>query len=252
MADFLLDAPFPIDMSFFDFKTTLVQLGLSLGKHSATVLSWTNANGDSVVLRGTGLVPVISGGVVVDVTGGQLTGFEMKTSVVHYKITNWAISAATFFDLIAANNTAGEARLVTSGADHIRGTDFADRLTGGAGKDWLTGGLGADTLVGGAGADRFVFDLTPGMDVIADFKSGTDHIGLKLAAFDNIGSTKGALAAEHFGLGSVAASAGQGILYDQATGRIYVDQDGAGGADASLFATVQAHLHLTLGDFLII
>ena len=69
--------------------------------------------------------------------------------------------------------------------------------------------------------------------------------------FLNVG-TVGALDASHFTHGTVATTAAQGILYDRATGSIYVDQDGVGGAGAVLFATVTAGLNLTAADFLVI
>ena len=64
------------------------------------------------------------------------------------------------------------------GDDNLFGNGNNDRLKGGDGNDNLSGGFGLDTLIGEAGADTFVLQLNQGEDVILDFVSGVDNIGL--------------------------------------------------------------------------
>ena len=58
------------------------------------------------------------------------------------------------------------------------GNGFANRLEGREGNDVLEGRGGADTLSGGAGEDLFVLRRGDGMDRIADFTPGVDHLVL--------------------------------------------------------------------------
>ena len=53
-------------------------------------------------------------------------------------------------------------------------------------------------------------------------------------------------------MGTIATGTTATILYDQSTGRLFYDQDGAGGAfTAQLFATVTPGTALTASDFVI-
>lgn len=65
-----------------------------------------------------------------------------------------------------------------NGDDILYGGAGNDTLTGGNGSDRLYGGSGNDLLTGGNGSDVFVLAAGEGTDVIADFKKGTDVIGL--------------------------------------------------------------------------
>lgn len=73
----------------------------------------------------------------------------------------------------------GDDRLF-GGADRdiLIGGSGHDFLNGGAGDDVLMGVTGRDVLVGGDGADLFVFGTGDGKDLIRDFESGIDKIGL--------------------------------------------------------------------------
>ncbi|MBF2084406.1 hypothetical protein [Thermoleptolyngbya sp. C42_A2020_037] len=64
------------------------------------------------------------------------------------------------------------------GNDVLCGNNGNDTLYGGNGRDMCWGGAGRDTYYGGAGRDTFVLDLLRGVDVIKDYKDGTDKIGL--------------------------------------------------------------------------
>jgi len=114
----------------------------------------------------------------------------------------------------------------------------------------LAGRGGNDTLRGQGGADSFVFDMAPGsgnIDTIMDFNPGEDSLRLKASLFGL--SATGALAPGAFCLGAVARDANDRILYDAASGGLYVDLDGTGAAfSPELFAVLANHADLTAQD----
>jgi serralysin len=141
-----------------------------------------------------------------------------------------------------------------AGGDRLEGGAGADRLNGGGNNDRLHGGAGNDTLTGGAGADGFWFDAAPGVsnvDRILDFSAARDTLFLGRSAFDAIGAD-GTLAASAFHAGTAAHDAGDRIVYDAATGKIFYDADGSGAGAAILFAVVDAGTSLTHADFNIV
>jgi Ca2+-binding RTX toxin-like protein len=106
-------------------------------------------------------------------------------------------------------------------------------------------------MTGNAGADSYYFDTAPGaanIDRITDFSGPDDTIRLNRTIFSGI-AAPGSLPASAFAQGTAAADANDRILYDSATGRIFYDADGAGGAAAILFARVTAGTVLTSADF---
>jgi Ca2+-binding RTX toxin-like protein len=157
--------------------------------------------------------------------------------------------------------------------DPLRTSGGADNLQGGAGNDRLYGGRGNDILrgddAGGArGLDRFYFDTVPNAtsnrDAIQDFNVADDAIYLKKSVFSGIAAT-GSLATAAFARIDnydpaappvrTAAAADDRIIYDQLSGKLYYDADGAGGTvTAVLFATVSngtTHPTLTSADFIV-
>ena len=100
-----------------------------------------------------------------------------------------------------------------TGDDTLIGNQAANLLAGGAGDDSLTGGLGADRFVLGKGADT-VTDTLAGLDgdTIADFDVALDRIVVEGA--------------------TLAAGA---VSYDALTGRLALDADGNGSAEAVLW-----------------
>ncbi|GHC50032.1 calcium-binding protein [Neogemmobacter tilapiae] len=139
------------------------------------------------------------------------------------------------------------------GNDLLKGQKGADRLEGGNGNDTLSGSDGADLLTGGDGADVFLFDakLKANVDAIADFNVVDDQIHLENAIFTKIGKL-GTLKAGAYVEGTKAKDAGDRIIYDEATGRIWYDADGNGNGKAVLFANVAGGTDLTNADFHIV
>lgn len=139
-----------------------------------------------------------------------------------------------------------------AGNDRIFGREGNDKLKGGAGNDTLNGGAGRDVLTGGAGKDHFVFDTKlsrTNVDRITDFNVVSDRIDLDRDIFSKL--PVGALKASAFVIGTKAADAGDRIIYDDKTGKLFYDVDGTGRIEATQFAELKPHLELTADDFLI-
>jgi Ca2+-binding RTX toxin-like protein len=140
-----------------------------------------------------------------------------------------------------------------SGGNLLSGGGGNDIVDGGAGDDLVYGHVGSDTLTGGAGRDRFLFNVAPGssnVDAILDFSPSHDVINLAEYIFTRAGP-RGTLSDAAFQLGTVAADASDRIVYDPASGQIFYDRDGVGGAGQVLFATVDAGTPLTSADFVV-
>lgn len=139
----------------------------------------------------------------------------------------------------------------------VRGGDFADRLTGSdsaafesfegmAGDDTLEGGAGADEFDGGAGNDLFIVGAGDSgltldtADVIKGFVSGSDRLGLGVAAtaanYQEAGiasaNFSAALAAANAAFASDAGGAKAYVFqFDGTNGYLFIDR-GANGATA--------------------
>jgi Ca2+-binding RTX toxin-like protein len=134
------------------------------------------------------------------------------------------------------------------------GTRRNDVLTGTSGDDLLDGRQGKDKLIGGEGADIFQFSTKPNAknwDAIVDFESGEDELHLVRSAFKGIGK-KGMLSEKAFAEGKEATTAAHRIVYDEGTGTIWFDKDGAGRAGAVKIAKIGAGLELSHTDFWIV
>ena len=140
----------------------------------------------------------------------------------------------------------------TSKNDMLSGGGGNDSLQGGAGDDTLIGGNGNDSLTGGTGSDHFVFDFTPNAttnkDTITDFVSGTDELQFRQAIFAGLGAP-GELSAAAFLSSPTAVAAldlDDRIIYNTATGALYYDADGLGGAAAMQIAIIGTSTHPAL------
>lgn len=99
----------------------------------------------------------------------------------------------------------------------LSGLGGVDTLQGLDGDDTLNGGAGNDRLYGGDGYDNFVFDdLTGGVDRIADWTEGEDHItvdsrlfGSDLSGFSVVSGTSASLLTT------------DGVFYNTTSGRLY-------------------------------
>ncbi|MFD1704685.1 hypothetical protein ACFSCV_16890 [Methylopila henanensis] len=175
--------------------------------------------------------------------GSRDGGLDTVVASVSYDLSS--ASGIENLELTAAARAAtgvGNAlanRITGNGYDNVLfGGAGDDVLLGGGGADRLYGGLGNDILTGGRGADVFVFDTALGptnVDTVSGFAHGVDKIwldsGHPFQAFE-----KGPLSAEAFATH---------LVYDQATGNLSYDADGAGSGPAVLFARLSPGQNVT-------
>jgi len=211
------------------------------GNNQANTIEGNNGNN---VLDGKGGADALRGWggndtYVVDNAGDKAfeldgLGTDIVMSSVSYSLAGQFVEHLTLTGSAAVNGT---------------GNGLANGLTGNGAANVLNGGAGSDTLTGGGGADWFVFDSALGsanVDAITDF-AAEDTIRLNRSVFTQVAS--GALAAGAFHTGTAAADAGDRIVYDSGSGKIWYDADGSGAGAAMLFATVTAGTALTSADF---
>jgi serralysin len=135
----------------------------------------------------------------------------------------------------------------------LTGNAFAQTIMGNNGANRIDAKGGADLLYGRGGDDTFVFSaaLTPGnVDHIADFGHTPDTIELAHAVFADI--SVGVLDAAAFHVGTAASTVDHRIIYDNTTGTLRYDADGAGGVAAVQFAILDNHAGLNASDFLVV
>lgn len=144
--------------------------------------------------------------------------------------------------LKATGNDAGNAILGNAGRNPLDGKGGADLLFGGAGNDKLTGG---------DGADLFLFDGSKGYDLVTDFTSGTDALGLdgeRFAVLDGDGDGRVDAAFFVSGAGAKPQEADDYLIYDSRSGILWFDADGSGGGKASKLAVLSGTPELSAGD----
>lgn len=121
------------------------------------------------------------------------------------------------------------------GNDMLIGSGGNDELLGRDGNDTLDGGFGNDMLTGGEGKDRFMVSgsaIKFNIDTITDFNAADDTI-----AIDNLFMPKmkeGGLRANTFWIGAQAHDGNDRIIFDNATGKLWYDEDGKGHKMAQL------------------
>ena len=228
----------------------------------------------TMTFAGRGLAVTTYLGELADVTAGTMTGLFVDSSGGHrvFSLTGLSISAAALFDQVEAGNSVQAFNMLLAGHDQITGGSGNDRLyghtgndvlrgaggrdilLGDAGNDDLFGGVGNDVLTGGRGQDDFVFNTAPSgstnFDRITDFSAVDDRILLENAVFTRLAA--GGLAASQFVLGTQAQDANDRIIYQRATGTLWYDRDGTGGAAKVAFADLADGTALTAADFLVI
>lgn len=147
--------------------------------------------------------------------------------------------------------------LVLTGSADIdaNGTCANNRVSGNSGDNVINGRLGNDILAGGAGHDTFRFanglNENTNIDRITDFSIADDKIELDNAVFQALTST-GPLGAQAFFVGTAAHDASDRIIYNAASGALFYDRDGSGGAAAVQFAVLDPGLSLTHNDFFVV
>jgi Ca2+-binding RTX toxin-like protein len=168
---------------------------------------------------------------------------------------SFALTYGSAVEALSAASTAGAISLTgNSVGQTITGNGSANRINGAGGADRLNGGLGSDTLTGGTGADTFFFTKTlssANVDRITDFYAPEDTMRIDNAVF--VGLAGGALAPSAFRISaSGAQDATDRIIYNKATGALFFDKDGLGGAGMVKFAQLNAGTSLSAADFFVV
>ena len=113
------------------------------------------------------------------------------------------------------------------GADTLYGEGGTDQLRGDAGDDVMTGGSGDDILVGGAGADTFVFNVGHGVDWVADFTAGMDHLHLQGSGYGTF--------AQFIASGAIVITSDSHATIGSGSGTIILDGTGLSALSANDF-----------------
>lgn len=147
-----------------------------------------------------------------------------------------------------------ESFVLGSGNDVAYGNAGDNYIYGRGGNDTIYGMEGHDTLFGEAGRDRFIFDSqinAASSDVIGDFISGVDSIGLAQYFYGAAAAGAGEIRFfEAAGITGAAVHAYLGaMLFDTVTSVLSFDADGAGSGAAVQIATLTGVNHMTGSDF---
>ena len=217
---------------------------VSYGSYDHAVLA--AAQGGSDRISGTRFNDTLDGGASHD----QLFGGAGADTIIGGAGTDWLKGGAGSDEMSGGAGTDGMRG--DTGDDVLDGGAGSDDLRGGTGDDILNGGAGRDRLAGAAGRDVFVFDaLGPAnYDSIDDFSAPDDMFRLDSSVF--VGLSAGPLLAAVFAVGKKAIDDSDHIIYDDATGDLLFDVDGAGGAAAVKFAAVAPGTSLTADDFFVL
>ena len=184
----------------------------------------------------------------VDNAGDMLAELAGQGYDIVRASTSITLTAGAEIEALTTTNHGGTAAI------DLTGNEFAQTILGNEGANVINGGAGNDALTGGGGADAFLFNTalnqSTNVDTIMDFAVAVDQVRLEKGVFT--GLTDGALAAGAFAHGTTAADADDRIIYDDPTGRLFFDADGAGGADAVQFAIVGKNLAISASDFFVV
>ena len=166
-------------------------------------------------------------------------------------------SATTQLDVDASALLNGIALIGNDGDNILIATDQADNVIGGGGDDVLIGNLGSDTLSGGLGNDLFLFNAieNSAFDTIIDFTREMDKIVLNSSVFSQLSAAADfTLLGSQFMPGLQAVTIEQRIIYNPASGELFYDADGLGGAAQIKIATIGVATHpaLTNTDILLV
>jgi serralysin len=195
---------------------------------------------------GSDIYLVDHAGDMITESGGQGSD-TVRTSVTY------ALTAGADVEIFETTNR------YSTAAINLTGNNAGNEVIGNNGNNFLNGSGGRDFLTGLGGQDTFVFNSAlaapNNVDEITDFAVGIDTIALDDAVFTALprpGILARDLTAAEFVTGTAAQDASHRIIYNSATGALFYDSDGVGGAAAIQFAEVTAGLALTNQDFLVV
>jgi VCBS repeat-containing protein len=216
-----------------------------------------DGNGGDDFISGGGGGDVINGGDGSDVLRGNLGGDILLGRNGDDHLAGGAGNDTLVGgrgDDILVGGMGNDSLAGNAGNDLLNGRAGDDTLVGGVGRDVLDGEGGADLLTGGAGRDTFLFDTRPirgNVDTVTDFTPGFDHIALSRAVFAALGPAHH-LAAAAFSDDGTAHTRAEHVIYNPTTGDLSYDANGSMAGGMHHFATLEAHLHVTSADFLVV
>jgi len=163
-----------------------------------------------------------------------------------YASVSWTLTAGSDVEILEALGTASINLTGNANGNILRGNDASNTLNGGDGRDELSGF---------GGQDGFLFN-TPlnaasNVDRVLDFNVADDTILLEQAIFSS-SLGLGNISASELVIGTAAQDANDRIIYDNNTGALFYDSDGAGGSAQVQFADIGRGLALTNIDFLVV
>lgn len=214
-----------------------------IGNAGANVIRGGGGTDTMQGLAGDDTYYVDSAGDLIIERSGQGTDTVLTTA-------SYVLGADAQVETLRTASDAGRAALSLSG------NNLSQSIIGNAGNNVLVGKGGNDFLTGLGGYDTFRFNASFGagnVDTISDFSSADDTIQLENAIFVAL-SRPGVLAAAALQINAtgLAAQADDRIIYNSATGDLFYDSDGLGGAGGVLFANLSGAPTLTAADFVVI
>jgi Ca2+-binding RTX toxin-like protein len=180
----------------------------------------------------------------------NVSASEQNDRVSGNSLANWLVGNGGADTLLGGSGD----DLIEGGAanDSLSGDLGVDTLYGGGGEDILLAKYGNDSLTGGTEADSFRLGLGTAVVRIADFEAGVDELILDLGAGLPAGAVSSAMFLSGAGL-TTAATTSQRLIYDSATGDLWLDRDGTGATYApTLIAVFENRAALTFGDIAIV
>jgi Ca2+-binding RTX toxin-like protein len=160
-------------------------------------------------------------------------------------------------------NALGNTIRGNGGSNILDGRGGNDFLIGGNGDDQLRGGIGNDRLDGGTGSDGFLFERDSfgvntfadlGIDLITNFVSGQDYIGLDKSLFSELALIQPLDNQFATVMSDADAAISSGlIVYNSANGNLFYNQDGVAGGFGSggHFAMLASTPTITVSDFFV-
>lgn len=188
-------------------------------------------------------------------TAGTLVLQDSITGIERVVIGTGAGSTAVTAGKVALGVDAA----AVTGALEMLGNAGNNALIGTVGADTIDGGLGSDRLTGGAGVDHFKFSSALGaanIDTITDFAVGQDKLVLDSRIFTAFAGAQ-SVSASNLKAGQAgvqATEAGEFLVFDTESKKLYYDSNGSGAGGLLQFATfaTDGDLNLSASDFLII
>jgi len=214
---------------------------------------------------GTALTGTVAGDTMAGLFGNDTYRVYSQADVVLenanegtdtvFTSSNYQLRTGTSIEVLAAADATSTTGLL------LVGNELNQTIGGTRGADTIWGGSGNDTLLGDGGNDIFGFAQSgpSNVDTLGDFAPG-DLIGLYTGATSTFatqsfsgllgGSTTG-LDQNEFVLGTTAVGNNAQIIYNQTTGQLFYDADGAtaGGVAAVQFAQLNPGTGLGFNDF---